>query len=339
MLGVSKNKKNLRGFILSKAVRFHTFGGPDVLRFEDVTLDALAPDEARVRHVAIGLNFIDTYQRSGLYKVPLPAIAGTEAAGIIEAVGSNVTHVKVGDRVAYAGGAPGAYCEVRNFTALRLCKLPDAISFEQAAAMMLKGMTVQYLIRRTYAVKADDTVLFHAVSGGVGLIACQWLKALGAIVIGTAGSDEKCALAMQHGADYCINYNRENFTQRVCEITKGAGVPVVYDSVGKDTFLGSLDCLSPLGTLVCFGNASGPVPAFEPSLLAQKGSLFITRPNLMHYIASSSDLQNAASDLFSIVQSGKVSIEIGHRYALKDAAQAHRDLEARKNTGSSILIP
>jgi NADPH:quinone reductase len=331
--------KHLRGFILSKAIRFHEFGGADVLRYENVTVDALAQDEARVRHVAIGLNFIDTYQRSGLYKVPLPAIAGTEAAGIVEAVGANVTHVKVGDRVAYAGGEPGAYCEVRNFTALRLCKLPDAISFEQAAAMMLKGMTVQYLIRRTYPVKAGDTVLFHAASGGVGLIACQWLKALGATVIGTAGSADKCALAMQRGADYCINYRTENFTERVREITKGAGVPVVYDSVGKDTFLGSLDCLSLFGTLVSFGNASGPVPAFEPSLLAQKGSLFITRPMLTHYIASNSDLQNAAADLFSIVQSGKVKIEVKHQYALKDAAQAHRDLEARKNTGSSILIP
>ena len=324
---------------MSKAVRFHAFGAPDVLRYEDVTVDAPAPDEARVRHAAIGLNFIDTYQRSGLYKVPLPAIAGTEAAGIVEAVGANVTHVKVGDRVAYAGGALGAYCEVRNFTALRLCKLPDAISLEEAAAIILKGMTVQYLIRRTYAVKANETVLFHAASGGVGLIACQWLKALGATVIGTAGSDAKCLLVMQHGADYCINYNSENFTQRVREITKGAGVPVVYDSVGKDTFLGSLDCLSRFGTLVSFGNASGSVPAFEPSLLAQKGSLFITRPMLTDYIASNSDLQKTAADLFSIVQSAKVKIEIKHRYALKDAAEAHRDLEARKNTGSSILIP
>jgi NADPH:quinone reductase len=329
----------LRGFILSKAVRFHEFGHPEVLHYEDVTLDALAPDEARVRHVAIGLNFIDTYQRSGLYKVPLPAIAGNEAAGIVEAVGSNVTHVKVGDRVAYVSSAPGAYCEVRNFAALRLCKLPDAISFEQAAAMMLKGMTVQYLIRRTYPVKAGDTVLFHAASGGVGLIACQWLKALDATVIGTAGSVEKCALAMQHGADYCINYRTENFTERVREITKGAGVPVVYDSVGKDTFAGSLDCLSRFGLLVCFGNASGPVPAVELSLLAQKGSLFITRPNLSHYIESNSDLHNTAAELFNIVQSGKVKIEVKHRYALKDAAQAHRDLEARKNSGSSVLIP
>ena len=324
---------------MSKGVRFYEFGGPEVLRYEDITIDTLEPDEARVRHVAIGLNFIDTYQRSGLYKVPLPCVAGTEAAGIVEAVGSNVTHVKVGDRVAYAGGVPGAYCEVRNYPAQRLCKLPDAISFEQAAAMMLKGMTVQYLIRRTYPVKAGDTVLFHAASGGVGLIACQWLKALGATVIGTAGSEEKCALAMQHGADYCINYRTENFTERVREITKGAGVPVVYDSVGKDTFAGSLDCLSPFGLLVCFGNASGPAPAVELGLLAQKGSLFITRPTLTHYIASNNDLQNTAAELFSIVQSGKVKIEVKHQYALKDAAQAHRDLEARKNKGSSILIP
>lgn len=324
---------------MSKAVQFHEFGGPEVLRYEGVTIDALEPDEARVRHVAIGLNFIDTYQRSGLYKVPLPCIGGNEAAGIVEAVGSNVTHVKAGDRVAYAGGAPGAYCEVRNYPAQRLCKLPDAISFEQAAAMMLKGMTVQYLIRRTYPVKTGDTVLFHAASGGVGLIACQWLKALGATVIGTAGSDEKCALAMQHGADYCINYRTENFAERVREITKGAGVPVVYDSVGKDTFAGSLDCLSPFGLLVCFGNASGSAPALELGLLAQKGSLFITRPILTHYIAASSDLQNTAAELFNIVQSGKVKIEVKHQYALKDAAQAHRDLEARKNTGSSLLIP
>lgn len=324
---------------MSKAVRFHEFGEPEVLRYEDVTVDVLAPDEARVRQMAIGLNFIDTYQRSGLYKVPLPSIGGNEAAGYVEAVGSNIANVKVGDRVAYVSSTPGAYCEVRNFPALRLCKLPDAISFEQAAAMMLKGMTVQYLIRRTYPVKAGDTVLFHAASGGVGLLACQWLKALGATVIGTAGSDEKCALAIQHGADYCINYRTENFTERVREITQGAGVPVVYDSVGKDTFTGSLDCLSPFGLLVCFGNASGSAPAVELGQLAQKGSLFVTRPNLTHYIASNNDLLNTATELFDIVQSGKVNIEVGHRYALKDVAQAHRDLEARKNTGASVLIP
>jgi NADPH:quinone reductase len=320
-------------------VKFYEFGGPEVLRYEDVTLGVPAPEEARIRHVAIGLNFIDTYQRSGLYKVPLPCIGGSEAAGIVEAIGSKVTHVKVGDRVAYVSNTPGAYCEVRNYPAQRLCKLPDAISFEQAAAMMLKGMTVQYLIRKTYSVKAGDTVLFHAASGGVGLIACQWLKALGATVIGTAGSDEKCALAMQYGADYCINYRTENFVERVREITKGAGVPVVYDSVGKDTFIGSLDSLSPFGLLVSFGNASGPVQSFDLSLLAQKGSLFITRPNLTHYIASNSDLQKAATELFSMVQSGKVKIEVKHQYALKDVAQAHLDLEARKNTGSSVLLP
>ncbi len=320
-------------------MRFYEFGGPEVLRYEDVTLGAPTPDEARVRHVAIGLNFIDTYQRSGLYKVALPCIGGSEAAGIVEAIGSNVTHVKVGDRVAYVSDSPGTYCEERNYPAQRLCKLPEAISLKQAAAMMLKGMTVQYLIHRTYPVKTGDTVLFHAASGGVGLIACQWLKALGATVIGTAGSDEKCALAVQQGADYCINYRTENFTEHVREITKGAGVPVVYDSVGKDTFAGSLDCLSPLGTLVCFGNASGPVLPFDLSLLAQKGSLFVTRPNLTHYIASNIDLHNTAAELFDIVQSGKVKIEFKHQYALKDATQAHRDLEARKNTGSSILIP
>ncbi len=324
---------------MGNGVRFYETGGPEVLRYEDLNVRALGPDEARVRHVAIGLNFIDIYQRSGLYKVPLPAVAGNEGAGIVEAVGKNVSHIKPGDRVAYAGGPLGAYCDERNIPADRLCRVPKSISLEQAAAMMLKGMTVQYLIRRTYPVQTGDTVLFHAASGGVGLIACQWLKALGATVIGTAGSDEKCALAMQHGADHCINYHTENFMERVREITHGAGVAVVYDSVGKDTFAGSLDCLRPLGMMVSFGNASGPVPSFELNLLAQKGSLFITRPTLMTYIASRSDLEKTASDLFNIVQNGKVKIEITHRYELKDAVQAHRDLETRKNTGSSILIP
>jgi NADPH:quinone reductase len=322
-----------------KGVRFYEVGGPEVMRYENLSIDEPEPEEARVRHLAIGLNFIDTYQRSGLYKVPLPSVAGNEAAGVVEAVGKNVTHVKLGDRVAYAGGAIGAYCDERNVAADRLCKLPDSISFEQAAAMMLKGMTVQYLINRTYPVKAGDTALLHAASGGVGLIACQWLKALGATVIGTAGTDEKCALAKQHGADYCINYRTENFAERVRDITNGAGVSVVYDSIGKDTFSGSLDCLRPRGMMVSFGNASGPVPPFDLSLLAQKGSLFITRPILSTYIASSSDLELTASSLFSVVQSGKVKIDISNRYALKDAAQAHRELESRKNTGSSILIP
>jgi NADPH2:quinone reductase len=322
-----------------KGVRFYEVGGPEVLRYENLNIDAPGPTEARVRQLAIGLNYIDTYQRSGLYKVPLPSVAGNEAAGIVEAVGKDVSHVKVGDRVAYAGGIIGAYCDERNIAADRLCKIPESISFEQAASMMLKGMTVQYLINRTYPVQAGDTVLFHAASGGVGLLACQWLKALGVRVIGTAGSDEKCTLAKQHGADHCINYRTENFVERVREITNGAGVPVVFDSIGKDTFAGSLDCLRPRGMLVSFGNASGPVPPFDLSVLAQKGSLYITRPILSTYIASSSDLELTASSLFSIVESGKVKIEISNRYALKDATQAHIELESRQNTGSSILIP
>jgi NADPH2:quinone reductase len=324
---------------MGKAVRFHETGGPEVLRFEEVLVGPPGPGEAHIRHQACGLNFIDIYQRSGLYPVPLPAVAGNEGAAIVEAVGPGVTCVKPGDRVAYAGGPVGAYCELRNIAAERLCPLPDDISFEQAAAMMLKGMTVQYLIRRTYAVQPGDTVLFHAAAGGVGLIACQWLSALGATVIGTAGSDERCELAKQHGAAHCINYRRDNFVEAVREITQGAGVPVVYDSVGRDTFAGSLDCLRPLGLMVSFGNASGPVPPFELGLLSQKGSLFITRPTLFAYTAERADLLATANELFDVVRSGKVHIEIEQCYALKDAAQAHRDLEARKNTGSSILLP
>lgn len=322
-----------------KAIRFHQTGGPEVLRLEDIPICSPGPGEALLRHLACGLNFIDTYQRSGLYPVPLPAIAGNEGAGIVEAVGEGVDWLRPGDRVAYAGGQPGAYCENRIIAADRLCALPEAIGFEQAAAMMLKGMTVQYLIRRTYKVQAGDTVLFHAAAGGVGLIACQWLKALGATVIGTAGSEEKCALARQHGADYCINYRSENFVERVREITQGQGVPVVYDSVGADTFLGSLDCLRPLGLMVSFGNASGPVPPFNIGLLSQKGSLYLTRPSLNAYTASRADLVNTAQELFDIVQSGQVKIDIGQRYALSDAAQAHRDLESRRNTACSVLIP
>lgn len=322
-----------------KAIRFHQTGGPEVLQLEDVAVGSPGPGQALVRHAACGLNFIDTYQRSGLYPVPLPAIAGNEGAGVVEAVGDGVDWLRPGDRVAYAGGAPGAYCEARILPADRLCPLPDSISFEQAAAMMLKGMTVQYLIRRTYPVKAGDSVLFHAAAGGVGLIACQWLKALGATVIGTAGSDEKCELARRHGADYCINYRREDFVARVRDITHGMGVPVVYDSVGAATFMGSLDCLRPLGLMVSFGNASGPVPPFSIGLLAQKGSLYLTRPALNAYTASRSDLLHTAQELYDVVQSGRVRIEIGQRYALADAAQAHRDLEARRTTASSVLIP
>jgi NADPH2:quinone reductase len=321
------------------SVRFHETGGPEVLKAEDVAVGQPGPGEARIRHHAIGLNFIDIYQRSGLYKVPLPACAGNEGAGVVEAIGEGVTSVKPGDRVAYAGGPIGAYCEVRTMPADRLCLLPEEISYEQAATMMLKGMTVQYLIRRTYAVQPGDVVLFHAASGGVGLIACQWLKTLGAKVIGTAGSDEKCALARANGADHCINYRTENFVERVREITHGAGVRVVYDSVGKDTFLGSLDCLQPRGLMVSFGNASGPVPSFDLGLLTQKGSLFITRPSLFSYTSNRKDLETTAQELFDIVRSRQVKIDIGQRYPLTEAAQAHRDMESRKTTGASILIP
>ena len=321
------------------SVRFHETGGPEVLKAEDVAVGQPGLGEARIRHHAIGLNFIDIYQRSGLYKMPLPACAGNEGAGVVEAIGEGVTSVKPGDRVAYAGGPIGAYCEVRTMPADRLCLLPEEISYEQAATMMLKGMTVQYLIRRTYAVQPGDVVLFHAASGGVGLIACQWLKTLGATVIGTAGSDEKCALARAHGADHCINYRTENFVERVREITDGAGVRVVYDSVGKDTFLGSLDCLQPRGLMVSFGNASGPVPSFDLGLLTQKGSLFITRPSLFSYTSNRKDLETTAQELFDIVRSRQVKIDIGQRYPLTEAAQAHRDMESRKTTGASILIP
>jgi len=323
---------------MNRAIRFHETGGPEVLRWEELELPSPGPGQARVRHAACGINFVDCYQRSGLYAMPLPAVAGNEGAGVVEAVGPGVVLVKPGDRVAYAG-APGAYSEARNIAADRLCLLPEGISFEQAAAMMLKGLTVQYLIRRTYRVQAGDTVLWHAAAGGVGLIACQWLKALGAVVIGTAGSDEKCGLARAHGADHCINYRTGDFAARVRELTGGEGVPVVFDSVGRDTFAGSIACLRPLGLLAIFGNASGPVPPVDPALLAQKGSLYLTRPTLNTYSAKRADLEAGARELFDIVLSGKVKIETGRRYELKDAAQAHRDLEARATTGSGILVP
>ena len=324
---------------MAKAIRFSEYGGPEVLRLEEVAVGEPGPGEARIRQMACGLNFIDIYQRTGLYKVALPSGLGLEGAGIVESVGPGVTVVKPGDRVAYAGGPAGAYATERLIPADRLCRLPDGISFEQGAAMMLQGMTVQYLIRRTYQVLAGDVVLFHAVAGGVGLIACQWLKALGARVIGTAGSDEKCLLAKQHGADHCINYRTENFVERVRELTDGTGVPVVYDSVGKDTFTGSLDCLRPFGLLVSFGNASGPVPPVELGLLAQKGSLYVTRPTLFTYTASRADLEATSEELFDVVLSGTVKIDIGHRYQLSEVAQAQRDLESRLTTGSSILLP
>jgi NADPH2:quinone reductase len=323
---------------MAKAIRFHKIGGPEVLQMEEVQVGDPGPGQARIRHTAIGVNFIDTYQRGGLYPVPLPSGAGNEGAGVVEAVGAGVASLKAGDRVAYSGQI-GAYSTQRLVPADRMVKLPEGISDEQGASMMLKGMTVQYLIHRTFKVKDGDTVLWHAVAGGVGLIACQWLKALGATVIGTVGSDEKAALAKAHGCDHVINYSRENFVERVKSITGGKGVPVVFDSVGKSTWEGSLDCLRPLGMMVSFGNASGAVPPVNIGILAQKGSLFVTRPTLITYTATRADLEATARSLFDIVRSGKVKIEIGARYKLADAAQCHRDLEGRKTTGSVILLP
>ncbi|MET0963706.1 MAG: quinone oxidoreductase [Noviherbaspirillum sp.] len=324
---------------MSKAIRIFRTGGPEVMEYVDVEVGEPGPGEARVRHHACGLNYIDVYFRTGLYPQPLPAGLGMEAAGVVEAVGSDVTHVRPGDRVAYAGRPPGAYAEARVMPAALLVRLPDDISFETGAAMMLQGMTVQYLFRRTFPLKGGETVLFHAAAGGVGLIACQWARALGVNVIGTVGSDAKGELAMQHGAAHVINYNTDNFVERVKEITGGKGVPVVYDSIGNDTFLGSLDCLSPLGTMVSFGSASGPVPPFSLNELASRGSLFVTRPTLFTHTAKREVLDAMAADLFDVVGSGKVKIEINQRYALKDAAQAHIELESRKTTGSSILLP
>jgi len=324
---------------MPKAIRFHKTGGPEVLVWEDVEVGDPGAGQIRIRHHAVGLNYLDTYHRSGLYPLPLPSGCGTEGAGVVEAVGAGVADLKVGDRVAYAGGAPGAYAEVRLFPADRAVKIPDGISFETAAAMMLKGMTAQYLIKRTFKVQPGMTVLWHAAAGGVGLIASQWLKSLGVTVIGTVGSDAKAALAKAHGCEHTIVYTRENFVERVKEITGGKGVPVVYDSVGKLTFMGSLDCLQPIGMMVSFGNSSGPVDSFAPGILQQKGSLYLTRPTLVTYTAKREDLVACANDLFDVVTSGKVKIEIAQRYALKDAAQAHRDLEARKTTGSTVRTP
>lgn len=324
---------------MAKAVRFHQTGGPEVLKYEDVEVGAPGPGQALVRHGVIGVNYIDTYHRSGLYPLSLPSGVGVEGAGIVEAVGPGVTHVKQGDRVAYAGGPPGSYAEARLIPADRLVIPPKEIDDRTAAAMMLQGLTVQFLIKRCYPLKAGETVLIHAAAGGVGLIFCQWAKALGCTVIGTVGSDEKAKLAMAHGCDHAIVYTRENFKERVKEITKGEGVPVVYDSIGKDTFEGSLDCLRPMGLLVSFGNASGAVPPFNLGILAQKGSLYVTRPTLFTYSAKRADLEAMAADLFAIVASGKVKIEVNQTYALKDAAQMHRDMEARKTTGSTVLLP
>ena len=324
---------------MTKAIRIFKTGGPEVMEYVDVEVGEPGPGEARVRHHACGLNYIDVYFRTGLYPQPLPAGLGMEGAGVVEAVGSGVNHVKPGDRVAYAGRPPGAYAEARVMPASVLVKLPENIDFETGAAMMLQGLTVQYLFRRTFPLKGGETVLFHAAAGGVGLIACQWARALGVTLIGTVGSDAKGELAKQHGAAHVINYNTENFVERVKEITGGKGVPVVYDSIGNDTFTGSLDCLSPLGTMASFGSASGPVPPFSLNELASRGSLYITRPTLFTHTAKRENLDAMAADLFDMVGSGKVKIEINQRYALKDAAQAHIDLESRKTTGSSILLP
>ena len=324
---------------MPNAIRIHQTGGPEVLRWEAVDLPAPAPGEATVRHHAVGLNYIDVYHRTGLYPLTMPSGIGLEGAGVVEAVGAGVTEVKVGDRVAYAGGPIGAYADVRNIPAHRLLILPDAISFETGAAMMLQGLTAAYLLRKTYRVQAGDAVLIQAAAGGVGLIACQWARALGATVIGTVGSPAKAELAMAHGCHHVINYSTENFVQRVRDITGGEGVAVVYDGVGKDTFAGSLDCLRPLGMMVTFGNASGPVPPLDLIQLSLKGSLFVTRPTIASYTAKREDLAALGTELFNVVASGQVRIEVNQTYPLQDAAQAHRDLEARKTTGSTILLP
>lgn len=324
----------------SKAIRIDQHGGPEELKVVEVAVGEPGPGEIRIRHKAVGLNYIDVYQRSGAYKFAMPLQLGMEAAGIVEAVGEGVTHLKAGDRAAYASQPPGSYCELRVMPAKCVCKLPDAISFETGAAMMLKGLTAQYLLRRTQpqgGLKAGDFVLFHAAAGGVGLIACQWARAMGLQLIGTAGSDEKCALAKEMGASFVINYAKEDFVARVKDITGGKGVKVVYDSVGKDTFLKSLDCLSPFGLLANFGNASGKVEPLDLGLLAAKGSLYVSRPTVFTHIATRETTQEMADDLFNMVTTGKVDIRIDQRFALADVQQAHRSLEARKTTGCTIL--
>ena len=324
----------------SRAIQIHQHGGPEQLQLVQVSVGEPGPGQIRIRHKAVGLNFIDVYQRSGLYALPMPLQLGMEAAGVVEAVGEGVTHLKVGDRAAYASQPPGSYCDLRVMPATCVCKLPDAISFETGAAMMLKGLTAQYLLKRTLpqgGLQAGDFVLFHAAAGGVGLIACQWARALGLQLIGTAGSDAKCALAKAHGAAHVINYSTEDFLARVKEITGGKGVKVVYDSVGKDTWDKSLDCLSPFGLMASFGNASGPVAPFSPGMLGPKGSIYVTRQTLFTHIATRESTQAMADDLFEAVTSGKVNIRIDQRYKLEDVQQAHRDLEARKTTGCTVL--
>ena len=327
---------------MPKAIQISEFGGPEALRLVDLPVGEPGPGEVRIRHQACGLNYIDVYHRTGLYPNTLPLVLGMEGAGLVEAVGEGVLHVSPGDRVAYASQPPGAYCEARVMPAKCVVQLPDGIDFEQGAAMMLKGMTVQYLLRKTLpqgGLQAGDFILFHAAAGGVGLIACQWAKALGLQLIGTAGSDAKCELARAHGAAHTINYSREDFVERVKQITGGRGVKAVYDSIGKDTFERSIDCLQPFGLMCVFGNASGPVPPLNTGLLAAKGSLYLTRPTLFAHLATREGTQAMADELFAMVTSGKVRIPVEQRYALADVAQAHRDLEARKTIGASVLLP
>jgi NADPH2:quinone reductase len=324
---------------MAQAIRFHATGGPEVLKWESVDVAAPGPGEVRVRNTAIGVNFIDTYQRSGLYPLTLPSGLGTEAAGIVEAVGAGVQALSPGDRVASCTGPLGAYSTERLVPADKLVKLPDGIEDRTAAAMMLKGLTVQYLFRQTFPLKAGDTILFHAAAGGVGLIACQWARALGVTMIGTVSSDAKAALARESGCTHTIIYTRENFVERVREITGGKGVPVVYDSIGKDTFPASLDCLAPRGMFVSFGSSSGPVPPFNLIMLSQKGSLYATRPTLFTYASTHSALNAMASELFALVKEGRIKPDARQTFALKDAAEAHRSLESRKTTGATLLLP
>jgi NADPH:quinone reductase len=322
---------------MAHAIRFHKTGGPEVLVWEDVEIGKPGPGQARLRQTAVGLNYVDTYFRAGVYPTQMPSGLGTEGAGVVEEIGPGVTDVKVGDRVAYAGGPLGAYAEARLIPADRLIVLPPSITDRQGAAMMLQGLTVQYLIRRTYRVQKGDTILIHAAAGGIGLILCQWAKHLGATVIGTVSTDAKAELAKANGCHHPIVYTREDFVARVKDITGGKLLPVVYDSVGKDTFMKSLDCLRPLGLMVSFGQASGKVEPFDAGILAAKGSLYLTRPTLNTYAAKREDLVAAAKELFDVVASGAVKITVNQTYALKDAAQAHRDLEGRKTTGSTVF--
>ena len=327
---------------VSPTIRIEKTGGPEEMHLVDLPIGEPGPGEIRIRHHASGLNFIDVYQRAGIYTLPMPLTMGNEGAGVVEAVGAGVTHLKAGDRAAYCGGPPGSYSLARVMAAKNVVRLPESISFETGAAMMLKGLTAQYLLKRTRpqdGLEAGDFIVFHAAAGGVGLIACQWARVLGLKLIGTAGSAEKCALALANGATHAINYRTEDFAARVKEITGGKGVKVVYDSIGKDTWEKSLDCLRPFGLMASFGNASGVVPPFAVGSLGPRGSLYVTRQTLFTHVATREAMQAMSDDLFAVVESGKVKIHIEQRYALADAAQAHRDLEARKTTGSTVIIP